>query len=110
MKLLFDENISHKLVPRLADLFPGSVHPRDIALTSSDDRLIWEHAKNNGYIIISKDSDFYQRSLLFKHPPKLIWIRRGNSATKTIESILRTSYDEIERFQYDPYEACLILL
>ena len=74
MKLLFDENISHKLVRALADLYPDSTHPRDIGLKRSDDRLIWEHAKNNDFIIVSKDTDFYQRSLLFKYPPKVIWI------------------------------------
>ena len=60
MKLLFDENISHKLVPALVDLYPGSTHPRDIGLKTSDDRLIWEYAKNNGFMIISKDADFSQ--------------------------------------------------
>ena len=86
MKLLFDENISYKLVHALADLYPDSAHPRDIGLKASDDRYIWEYAKTNDLIIVSKDSDFYQRSLLFKHPPKVIWIRRGNCATQTVSS------------------------
>lgn len=110
MKLLFDENISHKLVRALADLYPDCAHPRDIGLKTSDDRLIWEHAKNNDFMIVSKDSDFYYRSLLFKHPPKVIWIRRGNCATKTVESILRSNYDEIKQFYNNTFEACLILL
>jgi predicted nuclease of predicted toxin-antitoxin system len=110
MKLLFDENISHKLALALIDLYPDSAHPRDVGLKTSDDRLIWEYAKNNDFIIVSKDADFYQRSLLFGHPPKIIWIRRGNCSTKTVESILRSHFDDIETFCSNVYEACLILL
>lgn len=110
MKLLFDENISHKLVDALADLYPGSAHPRDIGLKTADDRMIWEYARSHDFTIVSKDSDFYQRSLLFKHPPKVIWLRRGNCATKTVESILRSNFDEIEKFYNNAYESCLILL
>jgi predicted nuclease of predicted toxin-antitoxin system len=73
VKLLFDENISHKLARALDDLYPGSAHTRDLGLKASDDRLIWERAKKDDFIIVSKDSDFYQRSLLFGHPPKIIW-------------------------------------
>lgn len=109
MKLLFDENISHKLALALVDLFPDSVHPRNVGLKSQDDRLIWDYARDNDFMIVSKDADFYQRSLLFGHPPKIIWIRRGNCSTKTIESILCDHYDDIKRFYDDPDEAVLIL-
>lgn len=61
-------------------------------------------------MIASKDADFYQRSLLFGHPPKTIWIRRGNCSTKTIQMILRSHYDDIKNFYNDAYEAILILL
>jgi predicted nuclease of predicted toxin-antitoxin system len=105
-----DENLSHKLVSVLADLFPNSEHVRDIGLKAADDGVIWEYAESNGLVIISKDSDFYQRSLLFGHPPKVIWVRRGNCSTAEVEAILRKNYDEIDRFNQDLYEAHLILL
>jgi len=72
--------------------------------------LIWEYAKNNDFMIVSKDADFYQRSLLFGHPPKIIWIRRGNCSTKAVEAILRSHYSDVEKFYDDVYEACLVLL
>lgn len=59
MKLLFDENLSHKLVRALEDLFPGSEHVRNLGLKAADDHVIWEQAKSNDSIIVSKDSDFY---------------------------------------------------
>jgi predicted nuclease of predicted toxin-antitoxin system len=110
VKLLFDENLSHKLVRAVADLFPDSKHVRDIGLKTSEDRLIWEYARSNGLMIISKDSDFYQRSLLYGHPPKVIWVRRGNCSTADVEAILRKHYADINRFDQDSYEAYLILL
>ena len=110
MKLLFDENLSHKLVRAVEDLFPDTEHVRDIGLKTADDRLIWEHAKSNNLMILSKDSDFYQRSLLLGHPPKVIWVRRGNCSTADVEAILRKNFNEIKRFNQDAYEAFLILL
>ena len=110
MKLLFDQNLSHKLVRALEDLFPNSAHVRDVGLKTGADRYIWEHAKDNGYVIVSKDSDFYQRSLLYGQPPKVKWIRRGNCSTGEIEKILRDHFDEITRFEKDLQETFLILL
>ena len=110
MKLLFDENSSYKLSRAMADLFPDSVHPRDIGLKATDDRVIWDYARDNGFVIVSKDSDFYQRSFLFGYPPKIIWIRSGNCSTRTIEGILRDHYADIKNFCDNAYEAVLILL
>lgn len=110
MKLLFDQNLSHKLVRALADIFPDSIHVRDVGLKAADDGLIWDYAKGNDFIIVSKDSDFYQRSLLFGHPPKVIWIRRGNCSTIDIDNILRKHFDDIEAFNQDGYESFQILL
>jgi predicted nuclease of predicted toxin-antitoxin system len=110
VKLLFDENLSHKLVGALEDLFPDSEHVRNLGLKAADDHLIWEHAKDKGLIIVSKDSDFYQRSLLFGHPPKVIWIRRGNCSTVTVEAILRMQFQAVKDFYEDTYESFLVLL
>jgi predicted nuclease of predicted toxin-antitoxin system len=109
LKLLFDQNLSSKLVKSLADLFPDSVHVKDFGMEQADDRLIWERAKQDDLIIVSKDSDFYQRALLFGHPPKVIWIKRGNCPTKQVEFILRGHFDRIEQFNDDTQSGCLIL-
>jgi predicted nuclease of predicted toxin-antitoxin system len=65
MRLLFDENLSHNLVSLLADPFPDSVHVREVGLKASDDPAVWEYAKNNELLIVSKDSDMHQRSFVF---------------------------------------------
>ncbi len=109
MKLLFDENLSHKLTIRLADLFPGSIHVRDVGLKSSDDPLVWEYAQRNDFAIVSKDADMHDRSLLFGFPPKVIWVRLGNCSTRQVEALLRQDLDTIQRFFADDYASFLAL-
>ena len=109
MKLLFDQNLSHKLVRRLADLFPDSVHVRDVGLKTAPDPLVWEYAKTNDLMIISKDSDFHQRSFLYGFPPKVIWVRLGNCSTADVERVLRTNFDIIKLFYEDKYATFLSL-
>jgi predicted nuclease of predicted toxin-antitoxin system len=110
VKLLFDENLSPKLVRLLADLFPASVHVHDCGLGASDDGQIWQFAVANGFTIVSKDLDFYDRSVLFGAPPKLIWLRSGNCSTSHIAGLIRDFFLAIERFDSDPSECLLILL
>jgi predicted nuclease of predicted toxin-antitoxin system len=110
VKFLFDQNLSHRLVVRLAKEFPGSVHVRDVGLERAPDPVVWDHAKANGFVIASKDSEFHQLSFLFGPPPKVVWIRRGNCSTATIESILRERREEILAFENSEEGAFLALL
>ena len=109
MRLLFDENLPPRLVPLLADIYQASVHVRDVGLRNVPDELVWQYAQNNGLIIVSKDSDFHHRSLLFGFPPKVIWLRRGNCSVQEIETILRDYQAEIKEFSEDLEGAFLVL-
>jgi predicted nuclease of predicted toxin-antitoxin system len=73
VKLLLDENLSDRIVARVIDLYPDSSHVKSHGLGHSSDTLIWDFAKQHGFVIGSKDADFHQRSLLLGHPPKLIF-------------------------------------
>jgi predicted nuclease of predicted toxin-antitoxin system len=101
MKLLFDENLSHKLVRLLADLFPDSAHVRDVGLKAADDPVVWEYAKDNDLMIVSKDSDMHQRSFVFGYPPKVVWVRLGNCSTSDVEQLLRRRFVSIQAFYED---------
>ena len=101
MKLLVDENISYRLVELLADVFPDSVHVRDVGLEAAADSLIWDYAKSNRLVIVSKDSDLHQRSFVLGQPPKVIWVRLGNCSTADIENLLRRSVAAIISFEED---------
>ncbi len=99
MRFLYDQNLSYRLAADLEDLYPDSLHVRDIGMKESDDSDIWNYAAQNGYIIVSKDSDFHQQSFMYGHPPKVIWVRVGNCSVDTIISLLRTHHAAILRFE-----------
>jgi predicted nuclease of predicted toxin-antitoxin system len=85
MKLLFDQNLSPRLINLLSDLFPDSNHVFPLGLDKSEDTAIWEHARQNNFTLVTKDADFGDLSILRGFPPKVIWIRRGNCRTSEIE-------------------------
>jgi len=109
MKLLFDHNLSYCLVPALASLYPGSMHVRDVGMAMADDEVIWNFARQQGLMIVSKDTDFYQRSMLFGHPPKVVWIRLGNCTTAQVEALLRTRHTDLLAFDQDATASFLAL-
>ena len=109
MKLLFDRNLSPHLVEALAGLYPGSDHVRHFGLQQMDDEVVWNNAREHDFVIVSKDSDFRQRSFVFGFPPKVIGIRAGNSSTSDIEKILRRHQADVQRFCAEATETFLIL-
>jgi predicted nuclease of predicted toxin-antitoxin system len=109
VELLFDQNLSPRLTALLADLYPGSIHVRERGMRDATDTQIWEYAKQNGFVIVSKDKDFQHRSLLYGHPPQFIWLRVGNCPVRTIEDLLRKHSISIHTFDQEPDESHLIL-
>jgi len=109
MKLLFDENLSPKLPHLLSVSFLGSVHVRNCGLKGFADETIWKYARDHDYTIASKDSDFYQRSVLYGHPPKLVWLRVGNCTRIDLVNLIEGSREKISRFIADPFESVLPL-
>lgn len=90
MKLLFDHNLSPRLVNRLANLFPESTHVYTLGMGQEDDLNIWKYALSNDFTIVTRDSDYNELLVLKGFPPKVIWIRRGNCSTNEIETMLRS--------------------
>ena len=70
MKLLFDENLSRKLVTRLSDLFPGSSHASTEGLLHKPDADLWEHAKAGGFAIVTAHADFFELAARSGHRRK----------------------------------------
>ncbi|MFO7641754.1 MAG: DUF5615 family PIN-like protein [Candidatus Competibacteraceae bacterium] len=109
MKLLLDENLSPRLPALLGDLYPGSQQVEQAGLRGATDSTVWEYAKTGGYVLVSKDNDFRQRSFQYGAPPKVVWLSVGNGGTSLILRLLRASRDEIEAFVAMPEAALLIL-
>ena len=98
MKLLFDHNLSHKLCRHLVDLFPDSTQTRLISFESAPDQVLWEYARINGFAVVTLDKDFSDLAMLRGAPPKIIWLRCGNSTVAEIERLLRSNFTEIGAF------------
>ena len=109
MKLLFDENLSPKLPRLMAALFPGSVHVRECGLLGLPDEDVWDYARANGFTVVSKDSDFQQRSLLYGHPPKIVWLRIGNCTRQQLVQLITTHEKDIRALDSDPFETVLVI-
>lgn len=109
MKLLLDENLSDRIISRIIDLYPDSAHVKTLNLINTDDGIIWNYARDNNYVIVSKDSDFHQRSILYGHPPKFIYLKIGNSPTSKIVNILRNNFTIISEFNNSKIESILVL-
>ena len=109
VKLLFDQNLSPKLVKRLFNLYPNSDHLDLLGLGTAEDALVWRYAKDNGFVVVTKDADFADLSVLRGFPPKVVWIRRGNCSTADIENLLRDHNSEIEDLAADSTSGILTL-
>lgn len=109
MKLLFDANLSSRLLRRLAEAFPESQHVDQVRLISKTDHAVWDWAAYRGLTIVSKDNDFRQLSFLKGPPPKVIWLSVGNAGTDAIGDLLARSRDRIAAFLEAPEEGLLVL-
>jgi predicted nuclease of predicted toxin-antitoxin system len=109
LKLLFDQNLSRKLVNRLADLFPGSSHIQFHGLAEETDTEIWEFAKANDFCIVTQDANFAERSRLYGSPPKVVWLRCGNAPTSEVENLIRAGAEAIQELLSNADLHCLEL-
>ncbi len=98
MTLLFDQNISFRIIKRIDDIFPESISIKDLNLGNPHDSEIWKYAKSKNYTIVTFDSDFIDLSNLKGFPPKIIWLKFGNTSTKNIADRIRNESDKIIDF------------
>jgi predicted nuclease of predicted toxin-antitoxin system len=101
MKLLFDHNLSPKLVTHLAALYPDSSHVAVLGLDTAKDAMVWQYAQQGGYCLVTKDSDFNELLAIKGFPPKIIWIRLGNCTTNAIVTLLQRQHQTILEFAQD---------
>lgn len=98
MSLLFDQNISPRIVHHLSSEFPEARHVRQVGLEDSSDALIFEFAKKNNLTIVTFDSDFVDLNVVRGIPPKIIWLKTGNLTTRVVADLLNGNVESIKRF------------
>ena len=108
MKILVDQNISQRLLPRIVSFLPGIEHVRQLGLTDSNDRALFEFAQMNGFAaILTLDEDFHHLLLQHSAPPKIIWLRTGNISTANLADVLLRNVQIIVEFLEDSSVDCL---
>lgn len=110
MKLLFDQNISYRLVQRLGDLDIELAHVKNLGLENASDKTIWNYAKENHFSIVTFDIDFFDYSLVWGFPPKIIHLRTLNQTSKNLELLIRQHQGNIAAFHADSEMACLEII
>ena len=80
-----------------------------LGLAQALDKEVWNFVRENDYLVVTKDADFSELSLMWGFPPKVVWIRRGNCSTREIETMLRKNYAFIEALSTDHNTGILML-
>lgn len=109
MKLLFDENLSPRLVSILSAHWPESAHVESINMRGATDEAIWSFARDHGFTLVSKDDDFRSLALVRGAPPKVVWLQIGNAPTSKVADLLRANILVLEAFSNEPAEALISL-
>src|SRR5680860_1212761 len=109
VKLLFDQNISYRLISKISASYPKAKQTK-LGLTDYSDKKIWDFAKANGYTIITFDSDFFDLNTYYGFPPKIIWLRTGNMTSNYLAKFLLDKHKQIADFIKDEHLGCLQLI
>lgn len=107
MKLLLDQNLSHRIVKLLDEFYPDSNQVSLLDMGEADDKTIWDYAKKHQYSIVTLDSDFNEYSLLWQGPPLIVWLKCGNQPKKIILDKLLKNREVIERSLDDDNVWCV---
>ncbi len=87
MRLLFNNNLSHRLIAELADIYPNSLHVRDIGPEDAADTDIWDYAREHGLVIVTQDRDYREMSRVCGQPSKLVFITLRNCPTARVAAL-----------------------
>jgi predicted nuclease of predicted toxin-antitoxin system len=98
VRLLFDEQLSEKLVNLIADIFPNALHVRAMGAGGWPDHRVWQLARDHDCVLTTKDEDFHRLSVLQGAPPKVLWIRIGNCSSEDVAALLRKHEADIREF------------
>ena len=107
MRLLFDQNISFRILRSLPDSFSDCLQVRSVGLHNRNDVEIWQYAKENGFTVVTFDADFFDLSILHGSPPKIIWLRTGNLTTSEIAELMILNFSNITSFINNSNQSCL---
>lgn len=99
MRILLDQNLSPKLIRRLADLLPSLESVYDHGLVGASDPFIFHWARQSGFAaVVSTDRDFLALVNALGTPPKVIRIERCDYPSAVLERVFRREALRIHAF------------
>ena|ERR1700690_62091 len=107
MKLLLDENLSRRLIPFLQHHYPESTQVALVGLETATDQALWEYAKENEFVIVTRDADFEELSLVWGQPPQVIWLKTRNQSRSSTLNVLLENRALIEQALLTEHQACV---
>ncbi|MEC4747793.1 DUF5615 family PIN-like protein [Methylomicrobium sp. Wu6] len=107
MKLLLDENLSRRIVPFILDRYPGSTQVALLGLEQANDKSIRQYAIDHDYVIVTQDADFYELSLIYGQPPKIVWLKVGNQTKAAMIKTLLDNQPIIEQALFADDKTCI---
>ncbi len=106
MRLLFDQNISYRVVKQLKSTLPDIVGVKEVGLLDADDFEIWEYARQQNYTVVTFDKDIPTIGSVRGFPPKIIWLRVGNTNNLKLISLITERMTEFQAFIDRPNKGC----
>lgn len=109
MTLLLDHNLSPRLVNKLKEDFSSIIHVDWLGMSEASDLCIWDYAKDNDFMIVTKDRDFLERSSLMGHPPKILHLTLGNCSVQEIVDLLAAQSSQTKAFYKQTSRSYMLL-
>ena len=76
-------------------------------LERADDNAVWSWARDNGFVIVTKDSDVCELSAVRSAPPKILWLRVGNAGKGPLIRLLTENSAEVCALLADAGSVCI---
>lgn len=109
MRLLFDQNVSYRVVKQLKPNFSDIIGVREVGLLNSDDVHTWEYARQHDYTVVTFDKDIPNIGSVRGFPPKIIWLHTGNLSNQAVVDLFLNRSDEFANFIANVRKGCLLV-
>lgn len=95
MNFLVDAQLLPALAHWIVSRGHQATHVFDLGFHAADDPTVWERARKENWVLLTKDEDFIDRWLLSDQPIALIWIRKGNCSNQALISWLEPVWPDV---------------
>lgn len=95
MKFIIDAQLPPALARTLREAGHDAQAVGEIALREAEDSVIWEYARSNQAVVVTKDEDFAERLMSSRTAPVIVWLRIGNTSNRALLSWLLPLWPDI---------------